>query len=83
MAVELGEEVWKFGRREVATAVPDEDDDGDEEDWADGKQGRQANKQRLETPGAPAPDPVTQTAGTVSCTGGPTSSSGGGRRVAR
>ena len=32
MAVELGEEVWKFGRREVATAVPDEDDDGDEED---------------------------------------------------
>ena len=77
MAVELGEEVWKFGRREVATAVPDEDDDGDEEDWADGKQGRQ-------TPGAPAPeDPVTQTAGTVSCTGSPTSSSGGGRRVAR
>ena len=32
MAVELGEEVWKFGRREVATAVPDEDDDGDEEE---------------------------------------------------
>ena len=38
------------------------------------------------TPGGRCPcskDPVTQTARTVSCTGGPASSIGGGRRVAR